>query len=89
MTPTDHWNAAGRSALDEQGRRKFDGDSLFWRVENFDRGVSGDLRGVSGDLIRSATDHHLEHAQRTLHHWIELIRSEQRKRKNHRSGGSG
>lgn len=80
-THTDHWNAAGKAALDEQGRRAFDdgfqapkASELFWRVENFDRGLSMEALG-------NASDHHLAHAEQTLHHWLELIRSEQRKRR--------
>lgn len=82
MTPTDHWNATGKSALDEQARREFDGSRLFWQVESFDR-------GLSIEALEEATDRQLDHAENTLHHWIEMIRSEQRKRKDHRSGRSG
>lgn len=82
MTPTtDHWNAAGKSAIDTQGRRAFDegfvpdeATTLFWRTEDFDR-------GLSMDALANASDHHLAHAEQTLHHWLELIRSEQRKRR--------
>ena len=82
---TDIWNATGKQALDAEGRASFDHDQtseLFMRVEQFDL-------GLYIEAIENASDTHLAKAENVLHHWIEMIRSEQRKRLHHPSGRWG
>ena len=81
----DIWDATGKQALDAEGREAFTTDKtsdLFWRVEEFDI-------GLRAEPLENARDAHLAQAENVLHHWIEMIRSEQRKRLHHPSGRWG
>ncbi len=78
MTPTDHWNATGKSALDARGQALLDAGKLEKAAATLDA-------DLTTNAVASATNSELIAAKSVLSHWLEIVTDHL----NHRSGGSG